>query len=112
MSALAKAASSDLFQGRNSVCCLVGGRKCGKTEVVFGSEIARSISNTNGCTSNGNWEGAEDVRGLLPQILDNLVSLHEMKCQISIVEVVDDDTLRDVLGFSHQRLNEHDGHSR
>ena len=56
----------------------------------FGSEIAKNISNTNGCTSSGKWEGADDVRGLLPQILDNLVSLHEMKCQISIVEVVDD----------------------
>ena len=88
------------------------GEEVRKTEVVLGSEIAKSISNTNGCTSNENWEGAEDVRGLLPQILDNLVSLHEMKCQISIVEVVDDDTLRDVLEFSHQILNEHDGHSR
>jgi hypothetical protein len=39
----------------------------------FGSEIAKNISNTNGCTSSGNWEGAEDVRGLLPQILGRVI---------------------------------------
>ena len=39
----------------------------------FGSEIAKNISNTNGCTSSGNWEGADDVRGLLPQILGRVI---------------------------------------
>ena len=112
MTALARAATHDAISGKNSTICAVGGRSCGKSSLVFGEKIAQCISLATGTTSA--FEEVDENFGLLGNILN---ILHDQpaelqaSCSLSIVEVVDDDILRDVLGFSHRELNEHDGHA-
>lgn len=74
--------------------------------MVFGTEISRCVSLQN------ELAGADDAGkcGLLGQMLHILGNQQQSKCFLSIVEVVDEDTFRDVLGFAYHELSEHDGH--
>lgn len=83
---------------------------CGKSSMIFGQEISRCVSLEQNELST---KGSECRYGLLGQILDiiegNKNNQHS-PCFLSIVEVVDEDIFRDVLGFAYHELNEHDGH--
>jgi hypothetical protein len=107
LTALARAAAHDAMAGKKTTLCTVGGRMCGKTRMMFGEEISRCVALEREANEN-----ADGKQGLLGQILEILVrSGSHLKCFLSIVEVVDEDILRDVLGFSYHDLNQQDGHA-
>ncbi|KAL3800476.1 hypothetical protein HJC23_011713, partial [Cyclotella cryptica] len=127
VTALARAAVRDAWMhARNSTVCIVGGRRVGKTEFMFGADISEWVSTLerqgrwNPQTMHGAQTEEKEARdaewmryGLLGLILDTLCAFNEngKPCHLSIVEVADEDVLRDVLGFTRHELNEHDGHA-
>jgi hypothetical protein len=110
MTALARAAAHDLLAGKNSTICVVGGRMCGKSSMMFGHEVSRCVSSEQYEVTS---ERSESRHGLLGQILDVIGKYNHQQqspCFLSVVEVVDEDIFRDVFGFAYHELNEHDGH--
>ena len=111
VAAIAKAAAHDAILGKNFTLFAVGGRLCGKTGLIFGNEVSKCVS----LSASDLVQGTAGNNGLLPQILEKFVNQTNNKphpkCSVSIVEVVDEDVFRDILGFSHHELNENDGHS-
>ena len=108
MTALARAAAHDALTGRNSTICTVG--ECAKSSLLFGDVICKSVS----LNSPNPFESTSHECGLLGQIMEILhnasIESHR-RCLLSIVEVVDEEIFRDVLGFAYHELNELNGHT-
>ncbi len=104
----------------------VGGTASGKTHTIFGSSISEIASSevVENATTNGKVDNGHDM-GLLGEILRGILSSRrksglgnnmiggscepELSCSISILEIVNEDVLRDVLGLSNDGLGEHGG---
>jgi DNA repair exonuclease SbcCD ATPase subunit len=134
LSALASAAVQDVLSLSLQLKCVIrddfipcstvifalGGTETGKTQTIFGSSIAALTGTTNGKADNSH------EMGLLGEIMSCLLSSrrlsgyegHEMpdsssdpeiNCSISILEIVSEDVLRDVLELSKEGLGAHGG---
>jgi len=80
---------------------------------MFGATIAGLVSSRVSTNDNQVAEDGHDL-GLFGDIINGILSSkHEttpnIQCSISILEIVNDDKLRDVLGFSEDGLNEQGG---
>jgi uncharacterized small protein (DUF1192 family) len=110
MSALARAAVVDaVVFHRPTVVCGAGGSKTGKTQMMFGPFIAGWVSGRLKSVAD---ESEERDLGLLGKIANDILSGSHAargKCSLSIMEIADDDVLRDVLAFSEKDFDEHDG---
>jgi hypothetical protein len=104
----------------------VGGTASGKTHTIFGSSISEMASSevVENATTNGKVDSGHEM-GLLGEIMRGILSSRrvsglgnnmiggscepELSCSISILEIVNEDVLRDVLGLSNDGLGEHGG---
>ena len=114
----------------STVICAVGGSTSGKTRTMFGPSIAGLVSSATRTTMrNVDTDNDDHNLGLFGEIISGILSSqqqclsgHEeqigdnvvvdtppLKCSISILEIVNDDVLRDVLGFSETGLGEQGG---
>ena len=108
----------------STVICAVGGSCSGKTQTVFGSSVAGCISSAvmmNGPAVEGNKICRDHDLGLLGEIASEILSpLQKIgtsesahnnvgSFSLSILEIVDDDVLRDVIGSVDDGLDEHGG---
>jgi len=97
----------------STVICTVGGSASGKTLTMFGPTIAGLVT-SRASTNINQVAGNVHSLGLFGDIINGILSSkHEttsnFNCSISILEIVNDDVLRDVLGFSEDGLSEHGG---
>ena len=128
LSALASAAVEDVLSlSLRSKCTLrddsipcstiifaVGGSSSGKTQTIFGSSVA-DLTSSEAMPTNVK-SGHHDL-GLLGEIMCGIFSSHmsgsssenAFNCSISILEIVNEDVLRDILGSSNEGLGEHGG---
>ena len=100
----------------------VGGTASGKTHTIFGSSISEMASSVvmEKATTNSKVDNAHEM-GLLGEIMSSILSSgyentvtgsgcdRSLSCSISILEIVNEDVLRDVLGLSNDGLGEHGG---
>ncbi|KAL7553898.1 hypothetical protein ACHAWF_017243 [Thalassiosira exigua] len=100
---------------RGAVVCAVGGTGSGKTRTVFGAAVAAlASSSTRGADGEESADPAGDEGrdlGLVGEVVRELLSSAKagdppLACYLSIVEISDDDVLRDVLAFSERDLDE------
>jgi len=96
-----------------TVICTVGGSASGKTLTMFGPTIAGLVT-SRASTNINQVAGNVHSLGLFGDIINGILSSkHEttsnFNCSISILEIVNDDVLRDVLGFSEDGLSEQGG---
>ena len=105
----------------------VGGSASGKTQTVFGSSIAELISTEENIYLGNEMgeSGNSPTFGLLGEIISGiLLSRHlsgnrvntegsttqpVLNCSLSILEIVNEDVLRDILGCANGSLGEHGG---
>jgi hypothetical protein len=88
----------------STVLFAAGGTKSGKTRMVFGPFISDTIASVTAVR----MEDPPSNLGLVGDIIQQVFKLNH-QCSISILEIADDDVLRDILGFSESGLNEHRG---
>ena len=107
----------------------VGGSTSGKTRTIFGSSLASLVSSSTGkrVIRNNDDSGCGHGLGLLGEIVSGILSSQHavgkehfdgsiiaserpfLKCSLSILEIVNADVLRDVLGVSEEGLGENGG---
>ncbi len=131
LSALASAAVEDVLSSSlrskcddcipcSTIIFAFGGTETGKTQTIFGSSIAALTGTTNEKADNRHETGllGDIMRGLLSSQHLSGHEVHKMpdnssdpaiKCSISILEIVSEDVLRDVLDSSKDGLGAHGG---
>eukprot|EP00985_Skeletonema_marinoi_P008031 scaffold3581_cov73-Skeletonema_marinoi.AAC.6 len=109
LSSLAQQLTGEV-SGGNRKCSTVlfaaGGTKSGKTRMVFGPFISSMIASVTTMRS----ENPPSNLGVVGEIIQQVLKSNN-QCSVSILEIADDDVLRDILGFSEGRLNEQRGTS-
>ncbi|KAL7543933.1 hypothetical protein ACHAXR_013359 [Thalassiosira sp. AJA248-18] len=114
----------------STVICAVGGTSSGKTRTMFGPFIAGLVSSATRRTgaTNRNSEvvgGDTDDLGLVGDIISGILSSFEhdvagadgsvpsepvLKCTLSILEIADDEVLRDILASTEESFDGLDDH--
>ncbi|KAL7465113.1 hypothetical protein ACHAXS_005439, partial [Conticribra weissflogii] len=89
----------------SAVICAVGGANSGKSETIFGSDISRLLS----VTMNKNITEAGPRKsdfGLLGNIASEILSSNPAGFLLSILEIVEDDMIRDVLQATNDDIEQ------
>ncbi|KAL9190555.1 hypothetical protein ACHAXT_000261 [Thalassiosira profunda] len=102
----------------NTLICAVGGTASGKTQTVFGPSVAGLVASVTGQGGGAAADG-QGCLGLLGEIVGGILGNEvtaasaadssALECSISILEIADEDVLRDVLAYSQEGCNEHGG---
>ncbi len=88
----------------STVLFATGGTKSGKTSMVFGPFISSTITSV----STAKTEEPPSDLGMVGDIIQQVLQCNN-KCAISILEIADDDVLRDIFGFSEGGINKQSG---